>query len=429
MRRWPAQILVKLAQYPMFWKMRRFWDKLTFYVKRFLFNQREALRVKREEANTFIWILRSVLWYTCIVGSVIFLLEVLEHFIIARQLDFGWLQRTSSNAYASTDYALQTLTGVQGVFLAVYFTAVSVVAGAIYAEVPHEVRQLLARDRLGNFFIKFIAACAAASVLLLGVRGLGWSTGKLPLILSVLAGCYSIFAIFVVLKNSITLFDPGRVGDVIFHDITRAARSASIEGFAWDNIHFQVGYSNQAAQSLKALRMVVDVCVEKSGSGNRPLSNLMNATLRVWAVYAYFRARIPVQSRWYRSLVRHKRWLLTQEMEVSLALNTQTTLQAELRKDHAWVEAEFLTLLERGLTALLDRNDVVATHERLGDIASLVGVVARQLDTTQLRSFQTLAFNLAEHWSQCRPKKDGVQTARYELEEIGIIDSLGFIPL
>ncbi len=62
-------------------------------------------------------------------------------------------------------------------FLAVYFTVVSVVAGAIYAEVPHEVRMLLGRDRWGSFFLKFIAASTAVSLLLLGSRGLGWTPG------------------------------------------------------------------------------------------------------------------------------------------------------------------------------------------------------------------------------------------------------------
>ena len=160
-------------------------------------------------------------------------------------------QSLSDCAYASTDYALQTLTGIQGVFLAVYFTAVSVVAGAIYAEVPHEVRMLLLVTGGAVFSSNSSLLGAPVSLLLLGSRGLGWTTGKMVLLFSVLAGCYSIFAMFVVLRNSITLFDPARVGNVIFQDLAQAARSASIEGFAWGNRSFQVGYSNKQLNRSK----------------------------------------------------------------------------------------------------------------------------------------------------------------------------------
>ncbi len=429
MRQRPAKLLVPLAQHRAFWKVRHFWDRLTFYCSRFMFYQRERVRISREDLSIFLSILRSVSFYTLVIAVFLICTELAEHFLIARGWEFGFLKASSDRAYASTDYALQTLTGIQGVFLAVYFTAVSVVAGAIYAEVPHEVRMLLARDRWGSFFLKFIAAWSAVSLLLLGSRGLGWTTGKMVLLFSVLAGCYSIFAMFVVLRNSITLFDPARVGNVIFQDLAQAARSASIEGFAWGNRSFQVGYSNQAAQSLKTLRMVIDVCVEKPNSGNRPLSNLMAATLRAWGVYAYFRGRIPFESGWYRSLIRHKRWLLTEDMEVSLALNTQTTLQAETRKDRNWFEAELLKLLDLGLTAIIDRGDVIAAHERLLEISSLVGGLARELDTTNLGSFQAIAVKMADHWSHRKAEKGGPTTARDQLEEIGLVDSVGMIPL
>jgi hypothetical protein len=233
----------------------------------------------------------------------------------------------------------------------------------------------------------------------------------------------------VVLKNSITLFDPARVGTVIFQDIGQAARSASIEGFAWANRSFQVGYSNQTAQSIKTLEMVVGICVEKPGTGNRRLSNLMEATLRAWGVYAYLRGRIPFESDWYRSVFRHKRWLVARDTEVSLALNTQTTLQAERAKDRNWVESELLAVLGRGLCALVERKDAQAAHERLLEVSSLAGGLAGQLDTTNLGSFQAIAKTLANRRGVLNTETSGTKPFREELEEIGLVDLLGLIPM
>lgn len=235
--------------------------------------------------------MRSVAVYTAFLVLLLVLVEVAERFLVSRGWDLGVLKppEDSAKSYSS------------GVFLAVYFTAVSVAASAIYAEVPHEVRMLLARDRLGRFFLQFIAACTAVALLLLGYRGLGGTTGKGVLALSVFFGCYSIFAVLVVLRSSVTLFDPAKVGHVIFRDLAQAVRSASIRGFAWRNRNFQTSYSNQAASSLQTLGMVVEICTKKSGLGNRPLSDLMISTLDAWAVYAHYRAWIPFESEWYRS--------------------------------------------------------------------------------------------------------------------------------
>jgi hypothetical protein len=162
--------------------------------------------------------------------------------------------------------------------------------------------------------------------------------------------------------------------------------------------------------------MLIYVCVKNKSSGNKPLSNLMAETLRAWGGYVYYRSRIPFESGWYRSVVRHKRWLLAQEMEVTLALNTQTTLQMELRKNRNWIEDELLAVLEVGIIALLSRHDVAAVQQRLLEASNLVGGLARELDTTNLRSFQALAWKIINQWSKTSEKERELKTTDNERE-------------
>ena len=72
---------------------------------------------------------------------------------------------------------------------------------------------------------------------------------------------------------------------------------------------------------------------------------------------------------------------------------------------------------------------MIAAHERLLEISSLVGGLARELDTTNLGSFQAIAVKMADHWSHRKAEKGGPTTARDQLEEIGLVDSVGMIPL
>jgi hypothetical protein len=51
-----------------------------------------------------------------------------------------------------------SLAQIAGVFLGLYFTAVSVVASTVYARVQGDVRSLLLRDKVGNHYIGIVAS-------------------------------------------------------------------------------------------------------------------------------------------------------------------------------------------------------------------------------------------------------------------------------
>src|SRR5437870_10631180 len=48
---------------------------------------------------------------------------------------------------------MESVASVTGVFLALYFAAVSTVAGAIYNRVPGDIRELLVREKVGGFYV------------------------------------------------------------------------------------------------------------------------------------------------------------------------------------------------------------------------------------------------------------------------------------
>ncbi len=411
-----VQRFFPFTQKRLFWRLKNFRDKVVFRVARVIFSQRETLRRSRGHFSIFFFF-KSGFIYTILMAFFLACVEMIERFLVSR----GWCSVIEPPP--SIDYALQTLTGMQGVFLAVYFTAVSVAASAIYTDVPHEVRVLLARDRLGNFFLQFVAACTAMSLLTLGFRAVGGTIGRAVLVINLLFGCYSIFAVLEVLRNSITLFDPARVGRITFDDLVQAVRSASSDGFAWKNRNFQRSYSNEAARSLKTLGMVVEVCVRKKGSGTQPFSDLISDTLSTWAAYAVFRGRVPFESEWYRSEHRYKPWLIAPEMQVSMAVGTYTTLFPEEQKNRNWVEAEFLPIIARALTVVVDRGDVSAAQRGLIGMGRLMKALAYQLDTTNLTAFQNIAKDTSDRWS----KRKGTPSIADGREAIGLADTMGLL--
>src|SRR5258705_1406954 len=62
---------------------------------------------------------------------------------------------------------LSSLAQIAGAFLALYFTAVSVVISTVYARVQGDVRSILLREKIGNAYVRLVAMLGAGSVLLL----------------------------------------------------------------------------------------------------------------------------------------------------------------------------------------------------------------------------------------------------------------------
>ncbi|WP_422932166.1 hypothetical protein [Singulisphaera sp. PoT] len=427
MMKFASNLKISLAQSRWFWRVKAAKDRLSFRFAKFVFLRRERFRADRDYAAIGGSIGVQIIGWVAILVVGFVGVEILERVVIKQ----GWLAAIPIPTPSSYDGTLQTIAGIEGVFLAVYFTAVSVVAGAIYATVPHEVRLLLVRERLGNFFVRLVAGCTAISVLILGYRALGGTTGRMVFMLDWIICIYSIFAILIIVRESITMFDPSKVGAVIFRDVLQAVRSASIQGFAWDEANFQRSYSARAYGSIHILRMVVDICQKEARLGNGPLSSVITSTLEMWKIYTQYKQEIPYDSNWYRPIYRPKDWLLAKDFEVSLAMNTHTILQPEAVKDRGWLEGEIIPIVERGILALLERGDIQAVHVCLGQIVNVVNHLASQLDTSKLDAIQGIAkaaversFELSEKTKATKEERDAA-----EMQEIALADMLGTISI
>jgi hypothetical protein len=132
-------------------------------------------------------------------------------------LDPGWA--VNDSAYV---VLLETLAGVSGVFLALYFTAVSTVAATAYADVPSEARDLLVRDKLGNSYVRVVAFLAAVSVGLLAIRAPNHSAVTLAVPVVLAAAAVAIFAFVELGRRAFQFFDPVALANLALGDLGRA---------------------------------------------------------------------------------------------------------------------------------------------------------------------------------------------------------------
>jgi len=373
-RRWLRSRLQRGYEWqlsPSYWTLLRRWEALRFSAGRFLFGAGSWFRSRRESGTILSSILHTVCGQVVIAIAVVAGLEVLERVLLAYGGEIGRLLHMSPTFHrvrlalnhhpiepATHVSILSTLAQIAGVFLGLYFTAVSVVASAAYARVRGDIRELLMREKVGNAYIRLVALLGAVAIFQHAALTIGFHTGILNLALLTGLGAMALFGFVVLGIRAFYFFDPAQLVEHLAVDLMRWIRSATPAGFQWRKPSFQVHYQRQADLALTTYRDVVSLSNAEEHLQGESLNRLALRALGLLRFYAREKQRIPSDSHWFERTHRHREWLTTDFTQISIALRTGTTLQPEIVPDPMWFEAQAEEIVNRTMRGLLERNDL-----------------------------------------------------------------------
>lgn len=242
-----------------FWRGRRYLHRRWFGATRWFFGTRHLA----SEANAYL-ISGRYLLRKCALPIVLAALAVVAiHFVetswTALLSDLGLAHTRFGDALARpvdrATYAvlLQSVAAVTGVFLALYFTAVSTVAATVYTEVPHDIRNLMLRDKLGNFYVRVVAFLSALALFLLVEEASGGAAYHLALPLVALLAGFAVFAFITLGQRAFYFSDPTVLSQLVVGDFQRWFSDATAGGWRWTDPSFQEHYRKQARRTLGSL--------------------------------------------------------------------------------------------------------------------------------------------------------------------------------
>jgi hypothetical protein len=391
---------------PHYWRWRERFSILKFRVRRFLFSLRYRWRNVAEAISIIRGLLFQIATKLFLAITVIVLLEVGEGlFLSNRQLLPLAIQHfiTSTTNVINRDPAgygnlLSTLAQIAGIFLGLYFTAVSVVASTVYARVQGDVRSLLLRDKLGNHYINIVAFLAAYATILLGLIALGHQPAVLSLVAAAVVGVAAVFSFVVLGYRSFHFFDPTNLATYLLSDLTLWIRNATPGGLHWSDPAFQAHYQRQAADALSTYGNIVALANSEQQLQSGSLLELSKRTFSLLQFYAREKLSIPTQSRWFRRTYRHKDWLTAHYSETSIALNTGTVLAPDQIPNITWFEREIGDSLRSSLGGLLSRMDLPNAYEFFNAAQLTIGYIAKKYGVQEaLQIFKTLTTLIYEH--------------------------------
>jgi hypothetical protein len=263
-------------------------------------------------------------------------------FTVLRELhlDHGWWHQQASRSLNGSAYdsALQTIGGVGGVFVALYFGTISGIIGGLYAQTPHNVRDLLLRDRTNNAYVGIIALLTAIAALLGLIRSAGvppWHSAIVALGVMIGVG---VFAFVKLLRRAFLFFDPTVFAPGVCNEFLRWAERAAGHGAATSDPYLQETFRRRAESAVSALEAIVDVVAAKPSVDPDPVLRMDRSLAATVARYTRIKQRIPTGSKWFELRAQHLQWYLSSITTLAIAGSTFTALPPQQAPNPLWVE-------------------------------------------------------------------------------------------
>lgn len=369
-----STLFLLLAQVRLFWNARFVVSRLKFLGYRTLFGMKHRIREQSSTTRSLLSLLRHTLGELVLALLIAIGLQILNPYLVP------WFTKQGFTIPAESDYGtlLATVIGVGGVFIGLYYAAISAIGGAIYAKVPNNIRDLLAQDRVGNAYMRYLAALTFFGVCLLAFH----TSGLEPVILAVpifTLGAGLVIVGFVRLgARAFYLFDPTSLSYRLFEQLRRCHLQMQAGGYRWSDQSFQKHAHRVAQTAIDTLVTVSDEAARAPHLSGRPFAGLCKDLLSFLLHYESAKKSIPTESDWYEVRYVHPDWYRAGDTETSMAHQTATVLRPKTIRNPRWIESAILPIVQRCLDLNIRKRRYVLVYELLRYLDAYVQQLAKE---------------------------------------------------
>lgn len=360
-----------LSQHRAFWWARSLGYKIFFWIGAKVFRYQFDARDKKDD---FIG-LRHLFQITQVQLLLALVFAIFLQIVDPVVYDFYKL--TFLKIPDDSDYVtfLVTISGIGGVFIGLYYAAISTIAGSIYAKVPNNIRDLLAQERIGNVYMHFLSFITFLGISLVSFRVLGFERVYLAIPVMLVGSGIGIIAFVKLGQRVFYLFDPTELSHHLFGQLRQYVKMVNAGAYRWDDAAFQRHANKLASSSLDTLETLSEITKKEVHLRGAPFISLSEKLLSFLMFYEQSKNKIPSGSQWYEKKYVHRDWYRTQDTQVSIAHQTGTSLQPDVTNNKEWIENRVLPIIRECLEINLKEeryNEVLELAEYLDAYLALL---------------------------------------------------------
>lgn len=417
--------LFKIQRKRVYWQMRYYVNTARFFINKIFYKSKEQTASIKEHFSIgkelFILVIKSI--FFAIVVLVVF--KWLDQSLITYATTFNnkFLMALQTKVINNSSVAItlfSIIASVSGLFLGLYFTAISVVSST-YARFPDSIRNLLLREKVGNFYINILSITTVLSILLVADKIFFDTPAILLSIFVLLLGCFGIFCFGLLGIRAFFFFDPTRFCDALFQDIIKFIESATISGFKCFDQNFQAHYQKNVAQKIRTLRTLIEICIKEEHLQESSLLPVLAKTIGLLKIYQNSRSRIPSDSKWYSRTPIHKNWFLSDSSSFAIAMESHSFIQPDMVPNTYWLEDEISEIFEYSLRNMLSQKNIQLASDFLNLLYDYFEKVGYDLEMqNNIRFIEKLMPVLDSYFYSLSPNEN--QLEQYKDLQVGLLE-------
>ena len=363
-------------------------------------------------------ILSQLLWAIVIAG----LLQFSNPYFVT------WVTKLGFTIFEVSNYGtlLAAFISIGSIFIGFYYAAISAIGSAIYAQVPNNIRSLLAREQAGNAYMRSLAVLTFVGVCLLAFHAVGREPVILAIPLLALSAGFIIIGFVRLGTRAFYLSDPTALSGHLFEQLGRCHLQVQVGGYRWSDRSFQNHAHKGAQEAIETLTDVSEIAQKIPHLNGPPFASLCKHLLLFLGHYEKGKKLVPTDSLWYEKRYVHPDWYRTDDTETSLAHKTAASLQPKAVSNSKWIESAILTIVKRCLEINIRNERYTLVNKILGDLDTYVQQLAEE---QQVES----AFNLMKDiFSWCERLMFNAEdrtVVEEPLEHMEIYELLATIPI
>lgn len=320
------------------------------------------------------------------------------------------------------DTLLAAIASITGVFLGLYFTAISSIASNFLIRATQDVRRFFFSAPQGQQYVRTVASTGIITIFYIAAKSFGHTIHPVGLMFLSLLVAYVISRFWSVGSGVFNSWEPTHSLPWVTKDIADSIRSVTPPGFQWKKPAIQNHHRHLCTYSLELISNLINFGIKEIKLSDEQLIVALKYLGGLLFFYSDEKGKIPTNSFWYKTKSQYESWTLADSTKIALALNTGTTIQPKTIKDFTWYEEQTLDIGVKILKFLADEKRIGSVFEGFEIFVGAAETYGKDFDEQSIRLlFQKLDKATSSIYSL---KTDAAEQQAYK-EKLAFVDSQG----
>ena len=285
----------------------------------------------------------------------------------------------------AVDTLLAAIASIAGVFLGLYFTAISSIASNFLIRATQDVRRFFLSAPEGRQYVQTIALTGIISVFYIATKSFGITIHPVGIIFLSLITVYIVIRFWTVGSNVFNSLEPTDSMPWISRDIANSIRNVTPPEFQWNVAVLQNHQKRLGTTNLQLIDNLIHFGIKEIKLSDEQLITAINYLAGLLSFYSAYKSKIPQKSLWYKTKNQFQNWTLADSVEISVALNTGTTLHPKAVNDFTWFEEQILDIGMRIFKHFNESKRIGSIYQGYGVFVNIAEIYGKDFDVQALK--------------------------------------------